>query len=154
MFPGGTYIDAFVGQGILSADQIDSTYDGTPAVFVSEAGKIAQQGFASAEPYIYENEVAQWGKSVSYQLINDAGYPKYAAVLSVIPENIDAYSECLAALVPVLQQATVDFFADPQPTIDLILELVDAYDTGWVYSQGVAESVSYTHLTLPTIYSV
>ena len=76
---------------------------------------------------------------MSYQLINDAGYPKYAAVLSVIPENIDTYSECLTALVPVLQQATVDFFADPQPTIDLILELVDAYDTGWVYSQGVAE---------------
>ena len=76
---------------------------------------------------------------MSYQLINDAGYPKYAAVLSVIPENIDAYSECLTALVPVLQQATVDFFAEPQPTIDLILELVDAYDTGWVYSQGVAE---------------
>ena len=139
VFPGGTYIDAFVGQGILSADQIDSTYDGTPAVFVSEGGAIAQQGFASAEPYIYENEVSQWGKPVAYQLINDAGYPKYAAVMSVIPENIDAYSECLTALVPVLQQATVDFYADPQSTIDLILELVDAYDTGWVYSQGVAE---------------
>lgn len=139
VFPGGTYIDAFVGQGILSADQIDSTYDGTPAVFVSEGGAIAQQGFASAEPYIYENEVEQWGKPVAYQLINDAGYPKYAAVLSVIPENIDTYSECLTALVPVLQQATVDFFADPQSTIDLVLELVAAYDTGWVYSQGVAD---------------
>lgn len=139
VFPGGTYIDAFVGQGILSADQIDSTYDGAPAVFVSEGGAIAQQGFASAEPYIYENEVEQWGKPVAYQLINDAGYPKYAAVLSVIPENIDTYSECLTALVPVLQQATVDFFADPQSTIDLVLELVQAYDTGWVYSQGVAE---------------
>lgn len=139
VFPGGTYIDAFVGQGILSADQIDSTYDGAPAVFVSEGGAIAQQGFASAEPYIYENEVEQWGKPVAYQLINDAGYPKYAAVLSVIPENIDTYSECLTALVPVLQQATVDFFADPQSTIDLVLELVEAYDTGWVYSQGVAE---------------
>lgn len=139
VFPGGTYIDAFVGQGILSADQIDSTYDGTPAVFVSEGGAIAQQGFASAEPYIYENEVEQWGKPVGYQLINDAGYPKYAAVLSVIPENIDTYSECLTALVPVLQQATVDFFADPRSTIDLVLELVEAYDTGWVYSQGVAD---------------
>lgn len=139
VFPGGTYIDAFVGQGILSADQIDSTYDGTPAVFVSEGGKIAQQGFASAEPYIYENEVSEWGKPVGYQLINDAGYPKYAAVMSVIPENIDTYSECLTALVPVLQQATVDFYAAPQATIDLVLELVDAYDTGWVYSQGVAE---------------
>lgn len=138
VFPGGTYIDYFVGVGILSADQIDATYDGQPAVFVSENGAIAQQGFASAEPYIYENEIPEWGKPVSYQLINDAGYPKYAAMMSVIPENIEAYRDCLTELVPVLQQATVDFFADPQPTIDLILELVDAYDTGWVYGQDVA----------------
>ncbi len=146
VFPGGTYIDYFVGAGILSADQIDSTYDGLPAVFVSSGGTIAQQGFASAEPYIYKNEITEWGKPVDYQLINDAGYPKYAAVLSVIPENVDTYSDCLTALVPVLQQASVDFFANPQPTIDLILELVDAYDTGWVYSQGVAEYSVETQL--------
>jgi hypothetical protein len=139
VFPGGTYIDYFVGSGVLSADQIDATYDGTPAVFVSENGAIAQQGFASAEPYIYENEITDWGKPVGYELINDAGYPKYAAVMSVIPENVTEYSDCLTALVPVLQQATVDFFAEPQPTIDIILELVEAYDTGWVYSQEVAE---------------
>ena len=138
VFPGGTYIDYFVGAGILSADQIDSTYDGTPAVFVSEGGAIAQQGFASAEPYIYQYEVAEWGKEVAYQLINDAGYPKYAAVLSVIPENITEYSECLTALVPVLQQAELDYFADPSATNELVLELVEAYDTGWVYSADVA----------------
>lgn len=139
VFGGGTYIDYFVGAGVLSADEVDATYDGLPAVFVSEGGKIAQQGFASAEPYIYENEVPEWGKPVKYQLINDAGYPKYAAVMSVIPENIDKYSDCLTALVPVLQQAELDFFADPAATNTLILELVDAYDTGWVYSQGVAD---------------
>ena len=139
VFGGGTYIDYFVGAGVLSADQVDATYDGLPAVFVSEAGKIAQQGFASAEPYIYENEVAEWGKPVKYQLINDAGYPKYAAVMSVIPENITEYSDCLTALVPVLQQAELDFFADPAATNSLILELVEEYDTGWVYSQGVAD---------------
>lgn len=139
VFGGGTYIDYFVGAGIISADQVDATYDGLPAVFVSEAGKIAQQGFASAEPYIYENEVAEWGKPVAYQLINDAGYPKYAAVMSVIPENITEYKDCLTALVPVLQQTELDFFADPTATNTLILELVEAYDTGWVYSQGVAD---------------
>lgn len=138
VFPGGTYIDYFVGVGVLSADQIDSTYDGTPAVFVSEGGAIAQQGFASAEPFIYENEVEAWGKPVAYQLINDAGYPKYAAVLSVIPENITEYADCLTALVPVLQQAELDYFADPTATNELVLELVDEYDTGWVYSADVA----------------
>ncbi|MGK2853500.1 MAG: ABC transporter substrate-binding protein [Microbacteriaceae bacterium] len=146
VFPGGTYIDWFVGTGVLSAGQIDSTYDGQPAVFVSEGGKIAQQGFASAEPYIYKNEVPEWGKDVKYQLINDAGYPKYAAVMSLRPDDVKTYSECLTALVPVLQQATVDFYADPAAAETLILELVDAYDTGWVYSQGVADYSVETQL--------
>lgn len=146
VFPGGTYIDWFVGTGVLSAEQIDSTYDGQPAVFVSEGGKIAQQGFASAEPYIYKNEVPEWGKDVKYQLINDAGYPKYAAVMSLRPDDVKTYSECLTALVPVLQQATVDFYADPAAAETLILKLVDAYDTGWVYSQGVADYSVETQL--------
>lgn len=148
VFPGGVYIDYFVGAGILSADQIDSTYDGSPAVFVSEGGAIAQQGFASAEPYIYENEVPEWGKPVAYELINDAGFPKYAASVSVKPETVTEYADCLAALVPVLQQAEVDYYDGTvkDATNELILELVDAYDTGWVYSAGVAEYSFETQL--------
>lgn len=141
VFPGGVYIDYFVGAGVLSADEIDSTYDGSPAVFVSEGGKIAQQGFASAEPYIYKNEVAEWGKDVKYQLINDAGFPKYAAMVSVRPDDVTTYADCLTALVPVMQQAEIDYYdgTTKDATNKLILELVDAYDTGWVYSQGVAD---------------
>ncbi|MBT2497875.1 ABC transporter substrate-binding protein [Agromyces sp. ISL-38] len=139
VFPGGTYIDYFVGAGILQADQVDATYDGSPAVFVSEGGAVAQQGFASAEPYIYKNEITEWGKPVEYELINDAGYPKYAAVLSLKPEAVTEYADCLTELVPVLQQAEIDFFASPDATNELILELIDAYDTGWLYSQEVAD---------------
>jgi hypothetical protein len=141
VFPGGVYIDYFVGAGILKADQIDSTYDGSPAVFVSEAGKTAQQGFASAEPYIYKNEVPEWGKDVKYQLINDAGFPKYAAMVSVRPDDVTAYADCLTALVPVMQQAEIDYYdgTTKEATNELILALVDAYDTGWVYSAEVAD---------------
>jgi len=141
VFPGGVYIDYFVGAGILKADQIDSTYDGSPAVFVSEAGKTAQQGFASAEPYIYKNEVPEWGKDVAYQLINDAGFPKYAAMVSVRPDDVETYADCLTALVPVMQQAEIDYYdgTTKDATNELILALVDAYDTGWVYSAEVAD---------------
>lgn len=141
VFPGGVYIDYFVGAGIIKASQVDSTYDGSPAVFVSEAGKTAQQGFASAEPYIYKNEVPEWGKDVKYQLINDAGFPKYAAMVSVRPDDVTKYADCLTALVPVMQQAEIDYYdgTTKDATNALILKLVDAYDTGWVYSQGVAD---------------
>ncbi len=139
LFPGGFYIDYFLSEGIVTESQLDYSYDGSPAGFVAAAGTIAQQGFASAEPYIYENEIAEWGKPVAYELINDAGYPKYAAVVSVIPENVTAYADCLAALVPVLQQAEVDYYASPDETNAVILDAVETYDTFWVYSQGVAD---------------
>ena len=139
LFPGGFYIDYFLSEGIVTEGQLDYSYDGSPAGFVAAAGTVAQQGFASAEPYIYENEIPEWGKPVAYQLINDAGYPKYAAVVSVIPENITEYADCLTALVPVLQQATVDYYSSPDETNSLILAAVEAYDTFWLYSQGVAD---------------
>ena len=139
LFPGGFYIDYFLSAGIVTESQLDYSYDGSPAGFVAAAGTVAQQGFASAEPYIYENEIAEWGKPVAYELINDAGYPKYAAVVSVIPENVTAYADCLAALVPVLQQAEVDYYASPDETNAVILDAVETYDTFWVYSQGVAD---------------
>jgi hypothetical protein len=148
VFPGGVYVDYFVGAGVLSADQIDTTYDGLPAVFVSEGGAIAQQGFASAEPYIYENEVPEWGKPVDYELINDAGFPKYAAMVSVRPDDVEEYADCLAALVPAMQQAEIDYYdgTTKDATNALILELVEQYDTGWVYSEGVAEYSYETQL--------
>ena len=139
LFAGGFYIDYFLSEGILQESQLDYSYDGSPAGFVAAAGTVAQQGFASAEPYIYENEITDWGKAVDYELINDAGYPKYAAVVSVIPENVEAYADCLTALVPVLQQAEVDYYASPDETNAVILDAVETYDTFWVYSQGVAD---------------
>lgn len=139
LFPGGFYIDYFLSEGIVTEAQLDYSYDGSPAGFVAAEGAVAQQGFASAEPYIYENEIPEWGKPVAYQLINDAGYPKYAAVVSVIPENITEYADCLTALVPVLQQAEVDYYASPDETNAVILDAVETYDTFWVYSQGVAD---------------
>jgi hypothetical protein len=59
-FGGAAYMDYFTQSGILSSDQVDGSYDGTPALFVADQGASAQQGFGSAEPYIYENEVPDW----------------------------------------------------------------------------------------------
>ena len=109
---------------------------------------LRQQGFASAEPYIYKNEVPEWGKDVKYQLVNDAGFPKYAAMVSVRPDNVTAYADCLTALVPAMQQAEIDYYDGTtlDATNALILDLVDQYDTGWVYSQGVADYSVKTQL--------
>jgi hypothetical protein len=138
-FEGSAYMAYLTGAGVLSADQVDGSYDGTPAGFVAAGGEVAQQGFASAEPYIYKNEVADWGKDVDFQLVYDAGFQPYQSSISVRSEDLDGMSDCLTALVPIMQQADVDYLADPDRATSIILDLVEQYDTGWVYSQGVAD---------------
>jgi hypothetical protein len=56
---------------------LDPTYNGSFSPFVAAHGTIAQQGIASADPYIYENEIGDWMKPVGFELIHDAGYPNY-----------------------------------------------------------------------------
>ncbi|SSC22288.1 NMT1/THI5 family, partial [Klenkia terrae] len=138
-FEGSAYMAYLTGAGVLSADQVDGSYDGTPSGFVAAAGEVAQQGFASAEPYIYKNEVDAWGKDVDFQLVYDAGFQPYQSSISVRSEDLDGMSDCLTALVPIMQQADVDYLADPDRATSIILDLVEQYDTGWVYSQGVAD---------------
>jgi hypothetical protein len=138
-FNGATYMEYLVGKGILKKSQIDGNYDGTPARFVTERGKIAQQGFATAEPYIYENEIAAWKKPVAFQLVADTGYAIYPQALAVRTADKTTLSACLKKLVPILQQAQVDYVKDPAAANTLILDLVEQYNNGWVYSQGVAD---------------
>ncbi|HSL56256.1 MAG TPA: hypothetical protein VK866_00275 [Acidimicrobiales bacterium] len=138
VFGPAVYLDYLVGNDIIVESQIDGSYDGTPARFITEGGSIAQQGFASAEPYLYENVFEDWGKPVSFQLIHDAGWEVYAAPLAGRPDVIDENAACWEAFVPVVQQSVVDYVADPTTTNELIIELVEAYDTGWVYETDLA----------------
>ncbi|MCS5495743.1 ABC transporter substrate-binding protein [Cnuibacter physcomitrellae] len=147
-FGGAAYMEYLMGSGILPASHVDGSYDGTPANFVAAGGKDAQQGFATVEPYVYENELSSWGKPVAYQLIHDAGYPIYASALSVRTGDLESLSPCLTKLVPIVQQATVDYYADPTATNDLILEAVDQFDNGWVYTPGVAAYSAKTQVDL------
>jgi hypothetical protein len=138
-FGGAAWMDYYTQTGVISPDQIDGSYDGTPALFVADQGKSAQQGFGSAEPYIYENEVPDWGKPVAYAYINDAGWENYAESIAVRSDRLEEFSPCLEKLVPVIQQSTVDYVADPADTNALIIEAVETFDNGWIYSQGVAD---------------
>ncbi|MET0145182.1 MAG: ABC transporter substrate-binding protein [Ilumatobacteraceae bacterium] len=139
IFSGGTFADVFVAEGIWSSGQVDPSYDGSPARFIAEGGKIAQQGFASAEPYNYENVFEEWGKPVGYQLLHDAGFEVYSQTLSVRPDKKDELDECLQALVPVVQQAQVDYAEDPARANAIIIDAVAQFDDFWVYDQGVAD---------------
>jgi hypothetical protein len=147
VFPGVAFSEVFVALGILSEDQIDPSYDGSPARFVSE-GDIAQQGFASAEVWIYENQVEDYGRAVAYQLLDDAGFTAYSQTLAVRAAELEELSPCLTELIPVVQQATVDYYADPAETNELIVEAVAEYDTFWTYPAELADFSVTTQLDL------
>lgn len=138
-FGGATYIPFLVADGILSDAQLDDTYDGSPAVFVAEGGAIAQQGFASAEPFIYLNEVPEWGKPVAFQLVHDMGFEAYAAAISVRAAEFEELTPCMEAITPIIQQAQVDFINSPDATNEVIVEAVEAFATGWIYSPEIAD---------------
>lgn len=138
-FAGSAYQDYLLDAGLVSKKSQDSGYDGTPANFVAAGGKDVQQGFASAEPYIYENEITKWGKPVKYALISETGWNPYQSSMAVRTADFDTLTPCLKALTPVLQQAEVDYFADPTAADKLIQDLVGQYNTGWTYSPGVAD---------------
>ncbi len=138
-FQGNTYMDYLLGSGILRRSQVDGSYDGSPAAFVASGGRIAVQAYATNEPYLYQHEIKAWGKPVAYQLVYDTGYPNYANVLAVRTDRRASLDGCLHRLVPLIQQAQVDFMAKPGPAIDLMVKLDQAYKTGFVYSKGNAE---------------
>ena len=48
-----------------------------------------------------------------------------------------------------MQQATVDYVKSPAKTNAIILELVQKFNNGWVYSQGVADYVTDWNLLAP-----
>jgi hypothetical protein len=137
-FEGDTYMEYLTGTNVLKKAQVDGSYDGKPGNFVAAGGKVAQAGFATSEPYIYEHEVKQWGKPVKYALVNEAGYPFYPQALSIRAADKAKLAPCLEKLVPIVQRAQVDYLANPDQTNQLVLQLVKEYNTGWVYSEGLA----------------
>lgn len=138
VFGGGSFLQVFVAEGVLDEAQLDTSYDGSPGRFIAEGGKIAQQGFASSEPYLYKNEF-DWGKDVAFQLIHDAGFEIYAAPLAIRAEDKEALSPCLKLFVPMVQQAAIDFITDASRANAIIIDAVQKFADFWVYSEGVAK---------------
>jgi hypothetical protein len=118
-FEGDTYMAYLTGTNVLKKSQVDGSYDGKPA-------------------YVYEHEVRQWGKPVKYALVSDAGYPFYPQALSIRTADKAKLAPCLKKLVPLVQRAQVDYLNNPDKTTELLLRLIKEYNTGWVYTPGLA----------------
>ena len=137
VFAGGTFPDVFIAQGIWDEENVDKGYTGSPARFIAD-GDIAQQGFASAEPYQYEFVHTDYGKAVGFELLHDAGFEIYSQTVGVRNGQIEEMRPCLERLVPIIQQAGVSFDASPDRANAVIVDAVATYDTWWTYSPELA----------------
>ena len=136
-----TYVQYLLGAGLLRQDQVDGSYDGSPSRWVAADGTLAQGGFATAEPYIYRNELGDGrGYDVNLQLIHDTGYPSYGQALSIRSADREQLAPCLRQLVPMVQRAQIDYITTPARTNALLVQAVAA-DNGsvWSYSPGLAD---------------
>ncbi len=130
-FEGAAYMDYWLANGLLDEDQIDASYDGSPTRFVAE-GDLFQQGFATAEPFNYEQGGIGWDKPVEYLLVHDTGFEIYQSALSVRPDTLTDEADCLAALIPIFQQSLVDYITDPVPMNARLTEIVTELEEFWV----------------------
>lgn len=113
VFEGSTYQRWLIGAGLIREDQMDGSYTGAADQFVAAEGRaILGSGYATLEPYTFE-QLDEWGKPLEAMLLYDAGYPIYGSSVAVRTDDLEEQSECLELLVPIMQQATVDYMDDP-----------------------------------------
>lgn len=133
-FPNMAYVAWMTSKGFMSPGQSDPNYKGAPDQWIANGGNFVQQGFVTNEKYKYENLI-EWSDGapapIDFVLVHDLGWQPYPAAYSVLTERIDELSPCLEILVPRLQQAWVDFLAEPDVTSDVIVNVAKGYNNYW-----------------------
>lgn len=138
-FKGTEFIEYLAGAGVISEGQLDGSYNGSPSRFVSTGGDVAAQGFATAEPYLYTHETAQWNKPIAYELTSTTGFNPYSEMGEATPANVKKYSACFKQLVPMIQQSQINYVKKPTAVNNLITKLNTAYgEIGGNYDLPVA----------------
>lgn len=122
----------FEAQGLIQKDQVDSNYKGNLLLSTEDA---VHQGFATSEPYKYAN-LESGAITTGYQLIHDAGWNSYAQNLAIRKDRLEELRPCLEKIVPIFQQAQLDYIADPTRANAIILSTVATYDSWWTQSEG------------------
>lgn len=120
----GDPFNAFaIGSRMLTVDQVVTDDElGVPG-FLADGGVSARLGDVLIDPYLLGRPDTGSRNPIGWQLLDEAGYERDAGVLSARPQSLVEHSDCLEVLVPVLQQALVDYLDDPRETTELLVEL-------------------------------
>ncbi|WP_368497954.1 hypothetical protein [Herbiconiux sp. A18JL235] len=139
-FQGATYMDYLIAQGDVRADQVDGSFDGSVTRLV--AGEpVVMQGYITQEPHRLKYDFPDYGRDVDTLLIADSGYDIYPAAWSGKPEVIEAQSDCLAQLVPAMQQAQIDYMESPDAVNAALTDYLVDIDQFFQISPELAQNV-------------
>lgn len=131
-------MEFLIGSGIIRRTQAKSTYTGDPSQFIKAKGKVVSQGFATAEPWLYEN-VYRYPNPIGFTLLADTGYNAYSQTLAVRTGDKEKLAPCLQRLVPLVQRSIAQYATQPERTNRLIVDLVKRYNNGWSYPAPLAD---------------
>lgn len=132
MYGDQSFMRYFVSIGAVNKDQVDSNYQGNMLLATEDA---AHQGFATSEPYKYS--VLESGAiTTGYEFIHDAGWTSYPQSLAIRKDRLDEFRPCLAKIVPMMQQAEIDYIDAPDRANAIIIATTKAYDSWWTQSEG------------------
>jgi hypothetical protein len=128
----------FINQGLVNESSVDSNYQGNPVLATEN---VAHQGFLTSEPYKYAT-LDTGAIQTNHVLIHDMGWNSYAQNLAIRADRLEELRACLTVLVPVLQQAQIDFVESPDRANDIIVSAVAALDSYWTQTpEGTRASV-------------
>jgi hypothetical protein len=102
----------FLADSGIPANAFIEGYRGDLENFVANNGKWLNQGFVTSEVFDLTHG-RSWNKPVAYTLLSDLGYENYPSVPSVAKDRLDELAPCLEKLVPLMQQAQIDYIRDP-----------------------------------------
>ncbi|OJU36396.1 MAG: hypothetical protein BGN94_04620, partial [Rhizobiales bacterium 68-8] len=114
----------YLAESGVNPDALVQGYRGDLENFVGNNGTWLNQGFVTSEVYKLSNG-ANWGKPVDAVAVSDIGYPNYTGMLAVAKPRLDELTPCLEKLVPIVQQAQVDYLTDPAEVNGLIVAFND-----------------------------
>jgi hypothetical protein len=127
------YVPFLIKKGIVPESSFDDSFDGSYARFASDTS-LLQQAFVTETPYRLKNEIKEYGRDVGFLLVSKSGYDPYLSSLSVKKSRLTELSACLARLVPIVQQAQIDYLKHPVATNKVMVDVVTKMKSFWTLS--------------------
>ncbi len=127
------WVPFVIKKGYVPESSFDDSFDGSYARFVADTS-VLQQAFVTETPYRLKNEIKEYGRDVGVMLVSRSGYDPYLSSVSVKKSRLAALTPCLKKLVPIIQQAQVDYIKRPTATNKVMVDVVTGMKSFWTLS--------------------